>query len=189
MTLTRQKVALALVIVLLGALVVAAHAAQKLVAGQLCGGGGGGAGGGMKLVGSIPASAAGASSGGGLKLTGGFVAAAQAFRDGASDAPAAETTGGMVSALAAVPAAGGAQITFTLSASATVEVRVRNIAGRPVKTVTPGQECAAGLNTLVWSGVSDAGLRVPSGVYLVEVRATSASGEASRALAPLRLAR
>ncbi|MBM3474356.1 MAG: hypothetical protein FJX75_13920 [Armatimonadetes bacterium] len=189
MTRTKRRLAAVLVIVLLGALMVAAHAAQKLVAGQLAGGGGGGAGGGMKLVGSIPASAAGASSGGGLKLTGGFIAAAQIFREGAADVTAAQTGSGMVSALAAVPTAGGAQITFTLSAPATVEVRVLNIAGRLIKTIAPGQQCGAGLTTLSWSGLSDTGLHVPAGRYLVEVRARSAKGSASRAIAAVGLAR
>jgi hypothetical protein len=180
----------ALIVVLLAAVVVAAHAAQKLVAGQLCGGGGGGAGGGMKLVGSIPASAAGSSSGGGLKLTGGFNAAAQTWAESSAATDAIATAGsGMVSALAAVPTAGGAQITFTLSAPATVEVRVLNIAGRPIKTIAPGRECEAGLNTVTWTGMSDAGLRVPAGRYLVEVRARSAEGSESRAIAAVGLGR
>jgi len=92
-------------------------------------------------------------------------------------------------ALAAVPAAGGAQITFTLSAPATVEVRALNIAGRPVRTVTPGRTCDAGANRLLWSGLSDRGLRVPDGAYLIEVRARSGSGEQSRALSRVQLTR
>jgi flagellar hook assembly protein FlgD len=93
----------------------------------------------------------------------------------------------MVTGLAAVAAGTGAQITFSLSAPATVEVHVRNIAGRLVRTVTPGQDCAAGLSTLVWNCQSDAGLRVPNGIYLVEVCARSASGSQSRALATVSL--
>ena len=185
-----RAVCVALMVVLTTGLLVAAHAAQKLVAGQLAGGGGGGSGGGLTLVGSIPASAAGLSAGGSYKLTGGFIAAAQVFRESATDAAvAAEPAGGMVSALTAIPTAGGAQITFTLSAPATVEVRVLNIAGRPIRTITPGRECEAGVNTLTWSGISDQGLRVPDGRYLVEVGAKSASGAQSRALATCQVAR
>jgi hypothetical protein len=190
MTRMRHTLAAVLVFVLVGALMVAAHAARKLVAGDVCGGGGGGAGGGMKLVGAIPGSAAGASSGGGLKLTGGFIAAAQVWVDSTSATDAvANTSSGIVTSLATVSTANGAQITFSLSAPATVEVRVLNAAGRPVRTVTPGQECAAGLNTLTWSGTNNAGLRVPNGLYLIEVRARSVSGAQTQALATVQMAR
>ncbi len=190
MTRQRQTMALLLALVLLGAAVVGAHAAQKLVAGQLAGGGGGGAGGGLKLVGSIPASPAGRSSGGGFRLVGGFAGAAQTWSDSfaASDA-VANVPSGMVTSLAAAGTARGAQITFGLSAPATVQVRVLNIAGRPIGTVTSGQDCAAGLTTLVWSGLSDAGLQAPNGLYLVEVNARADAGSQSRALTTIRLQR
>jgi len=177
-------------LVLLGAVVVGAHAAQKIVAGQLAGGGGSSAGGGLKLVGAVSPSPAGVSSGGGLKLTGGFIAGAQVWGgdDSSADRPAA-TTGNMVSALAATSAGSGAQITFTLSAPATVEVRVLNIAGRPIRTITPGRECEAGLNTLVWTGLSDTGLQAPNGAYLVTVTARTRNGAQSRALAQIRKSR
>ena len=170
--------------------VVAGHAAQKIVAGHVCGGGGSASGGGLKLVGSIPASAAGRSSGGAYRLTGGFVAAAQTWSDSASGADQVTGAGrGMITSLSAVPAGSGAQITFTLSAPATVEVHVLNIAGRPVRTVASGQECGAGLQTLIWSGVSDAGLRVPNGLYVVELSGKSASGSQTQALATVRIGR
>jgi hypothetical protein len=169
---------------------VAAHAAQKLVAGQVAGGGGAGGGAGLKLVGSMPACPAGSSSGGGFRLVGGFTGAAQVWADSTSTTDAvASTSSGMVTSLAAVSTANGAQITFSLSAPATVEVRVFNMAGRPVRTVTSGQQCAAGLNTLIWSGANSTGLRVPTGVYLVEVRARSSSGAQTQALATIRMAR
>jgi hypothetical protein len=183
-------VTVALVLVLLAAVVAAAHAAQKLVAGQFAGGGGGGSGGGMKLTGSIPASAAGRSSGGAYRLTGGFVAAAQTWRDSASAADQAAAAGrGTITSLSAVPAGSGAEIIVSLSAAASVEVRVLNIAGRPIRVVTSGLDCQAGLNTLTWSGLSDAGLQAPNGRYLIEVRARTASGDESRALAICRVER
>ena len=183
--------ALLLVLGLLASLALVSNAAQKIIVGQCAGGGGGGAGGGMKLVGSIPASPAGASSGGGYKLTGGFAAAAQVWAESAAEKDAvASISGGMLSSLAAVATkGGGAEIAFSLSAPSTVEVRILNIAGRPIRLVTPGQDCTSGMKTIMWSGLSDAGLQVPAGTYLVEIRAKAASGESSRGLTTLRLSR
>jgi len=179
-----------LTVALLGTMAASAHTAQTIVAGQLAGAGGSASGGGLKLVGSIPASAAGLSSGGGLELTGGFIAAAQIWGQSAIAADAVASMGsGMVSGLAAIGTGGGAQITFTLSAPATVEVRVLNIAGRPIRTITPGRNCEAGLNTFAWTGMSDSGLRVPDGIYLVTVAAEAPDGSQTRALAQLRIAR
>ena len=170
-------------------LVVSAHAAQGVIAGQCAGGGGSGAAGGMKLVGSIPASAAGRSSGGGYRLTGGFIAAAQVWGEGLlAVTPLAEAAAAIVSRLAALPTrSGGAQITFCLSAPATVEVRVLNVAGRPVRHLTTGRLTAAGVNSLVWSGCSDRGLKVPAGVYLADVAAGTPDGSTSHAVTTLRL--
>jgi len=180
----------ALIVVLVPALVVAAAAAQKIIAGQLAGGGGGGAGGGMKLVGSIPASAAGKSSGGAYKLTGGFIAAAQVWREGTLQETAVAKAGsGMVAALAAVPTGKGAQITFSLSAPASVEINVLNIAGRLVRTIATGAQCEKGLNTFVWTGLSNSGLAAPNGRYVIEVRASAATGTQSRAVAACQVAR
>ena len=91
--------------------------------------------------------------------------------------------------LAAVPTKIGAQIAFVLTADAQVEARVLNIAGRRVGTICRARDCAAGANTLVWSGQSDEGLAVPNGTYLVEVSAKTSNGTQARALAQVRLSR
>jgi FlgD Ig-like domain len=167
-----------------------ADAAQEIVAGQLAGGGGSSSGGGMTLVGSIPASPAGASSGGGSKVSGGFIAAAQVWREGVLEAiRALAGQRGMLSSLAAVPTRVGAQITFSLPSAATVEVRVLNLAGRLIRIVTPGTDCPSGLNTFVWTGVTDNGLAAPNGRYLVEVRARTPSGTQTGAMTACSLAR
>ena len=178
-----------LTIVLASMLVVAARAAPKLAGGHLAGGGGQGSGGGRKLVGSILGSPAGKCSGGGRHLTGGFIAGAQVWREAAGTLGATSATGTtIISALSAVGnRAGGAQITFSLASPAATDVRVLSIAGRHVRTITVGRDCDAGLNTLAWSGLSDSGLPVPNGRYLIEVRARGPRGTRARALASVRV--
>ncbi|HJN13901.1 MAG TPA: FlgD immunoglobulin-like domain containing protein, partial [Armatimonadota bacterium] len=65
--------------------------------------------------------------------------------------------------------------------------RVLNIAGRPIKTICTASDCEAGANTLIWNAMSDTGLRVPNGIYLVEVTARNEDGGQSKALAQVRI--
>jgi len=104
-------------------------------------------------------------------------------------ASAAVTTPTCVSALSAVPTAAGAQIAFTLSAPASVQAEVLNIAGRPVRLITPGTPFESGLQSLVWTGQSDAGLPVPNGRYLIRVTARGADGTSSQALGTVSIQR
>ncbi len=92
-----------------------------------------------------------------------------------------------ITGVAAVPTGGGAEIVFSLSAPADVTATVLNIAGRPIRALCRATDCEAGTNTLTWNGCSDAGLTVPSGVYLVELAATSADGSQARGLAAVRV--
>ena len=119
--------------------------------------------------------------------------------DGGALGPARETMDGpdlgggasgvMVAGLAASAKAAGAQVTFTLSSSASVSARVLNIAGRPVRTLCTTRDCEAGTNTLLWNATSDQGLQVPNGTYLVEVAAMAGDGSHTRALARVSLGR
>ena len=95
-------------------------------------------------------------------------------------------TSATVASLTAAPTNTGAQITFALSAPATVEARVLNIAGRPVRTLCTGKQCEAGRSTLLWNALSDQGLPVPGGMYLVEVVARGVDGGETRRLTSLR---
>lgn len=85
----------------------------------------------------------------------------------------------------AVPADAGAEIVFSLTAPGDVTVTVRNVAGRSVKTLCRGKQCEAGTTTLLWNAEGDGGVRVPSGVYLVDIAAKAADGTQARALASL----
>jgi murein DD-endopeptidase MepM/ murein hydrolase activator NlpD len=107
--------------------------------------------------------------------------------EGTADAPAAAAA--MVTGLGAVPTRAGVQVTFGLSSAAEVGARVLNLSGRPVRALCQGRACAAGSNTLLWNALSDSGLPVPNGTYLVEVTARGADGAQSRAVAMVRVNR
>ena len=91
--------------------------------------------------------------------------------------------------LAAAPTGMGAQVTFTLSAGASVSARVLNIAGRPIKTICTARDCEAGANTLLWNAQADNGLAAPNGQYLVELTARTADGALARGLTQVRVER
>jgi len=94
-----------------------------------------------------------------------------------------------VTGLSAAETAAGAQVCFTLSAPAQVQATVRNIAGRPIRTLCQARDCEAGTNTLLWNATSDTGLPAPTGAYLIEITAQAANGSQARALTPVRLNR
>lgn len=71
------------------------------------------------------------------------------------------------------PVAAGVQMACTLSAAASVDVTVRNIAGRIVKRVWQAREVPPGETTVMWTGQSDSGLAAPNGPYVVEIVARS----------------
>lgn len=94
-----------------------------------------------------------------------------------------------VSGMSARQTATGAEVIFTLSAAASVQARVLNIAGRPVATVCSGRDCAVGANRLLWDAMTDEGLAVPNGTYLIEVAAAAPDGTRFRALAQVHIRR
>ncbi|MEA3400952.1 MAG: carboxypeptidase regulatory-like domain-containing protein [Armatimonadota bacterium] len=94
-----------------------------------------------------------------------------------------------VSAPSARAAGAGAEITYTLSAAASVQVRVLNIAGRVVDTVIDGSMQRAGVQRVVWDRSTSTGTRAPNGTYLVVVTAEGESGQKSQAMGTMRLGR
>lgn len=94
-----------------------------------------------------------------------------------------------VSVPAARSTAAGAEISYTLSADAQVEVRVLNIAGRTIDTLVDGDLQTAGTQRLTWDGVSARGTRAPNGTYLVVVGARAADGQQTQAIGTLSLGR
>ena len=75
------------------------------------------------------------------------------------------------------PTANGVQMSYTLNAPASVDVVVRNIAGRVVKRVWQSRQTPAGEAVVTWAGHADNGLAVPNGAYVVEIVAKSPEGE------------
>jgi hypothetical protein len=100
-----------------------------------------------------------------------------------------EFAGLSIAGAGALPTAAGAEIAYTLGSPAVVTVTIRNLAGRPIATVVRDQAASAGLQRTVWSGCADNGLRVPAGVYLVEINTRSADGGQARAIARLEYGR
>lgn len=99
------------------------------------------------------------------------------------------SSGSLLTHLVGAPTRVGTEVRFTLSSTASVSARVLNIAGRPVRMLSPPRNCQAGANTLLWNATSDHGTAVPSGTYLVEVTAKAADGAQARALARVRVVR
>jgi hypothetical protein len=95
----------------------------------------------------------------------------------------------VVSALQARAVGGQAEIVYTLSRAATVDIQVINMSGLRVRSLSSGGVAAAGQNRAVWDGRNERGAKVPAGRYLVVVRALGDSGEQTRAVAALQLGR
>ncbi len=91
-----------------------------------------------------------------------------------------------VMSVAAVSAGRGAAIHVALSRPADVRVTLRNIAGRMVRSIDTRADTRS---TVHWDGRDRRGRLVPAGRYVVEVEALAETGESSRALTTLNLAR
>ena len=85
--------------------------------------------------------------------------------------------------------AGGAEMTFTLSAPAACTVKVLNIAGRTVRVLRQGTPMPAGTSQVLWDGRSDAGLAVPSGTYVLQLEAVTDDGNRTQAVRTLAVQR
>jgi hypothetical protein len=85
--------------------------------------------------------------------------------------------------------AGGAMaIDFTLSGDASYEVKILNATGASIATVAT-RAVTSGSVSLVWNGRAASGVPVPTGTYLVQIRATNSGGDTVRALRPFTIVR
>ncbi len=104
--------------------------------------------------------------------------------------PRAAVSLGLTATTRAAAGGGGLEIIYALSSEATVDVQVRNIAGRVVRKVAANRQTGEGQNTLTWNGFSDAGTVVPAGTYIVQVTARSTeTGEQASVIRTATIAR
>ncbi len=94
-----------------------------------------------------------------------------------------------ITSLAVAGGGGGAQLAYTLSQDAAVDVAVLNIAGVVVRQVLAGRQQAAGPQQLVWDGRNASGASAPAGVYLVRVQARADSGQQVSVVRTVQVAR
>jgi len=90
---------------------------------------------------------------------------------------------------AAMAGGGNVEVRVTLSAAATVDADVVNMAGRQVGTICRAREMETGSAVVLWGATSDRGTRLPSGRYLIRVSARAEDGQQTGAIAPLQLVR
>jgi len=64
-------------------------------------------------------------------------------------------------------------ISFSLPTSSPVTFEIYNMLGVKIRTLLAGQTQSAGIHMITWDGKDDAGLTMPSGVYLYRVHAGS----------------
>jgi hypothetical protein len=82
-----------------------------------------------------------------------------------------------------------AAISFTLSADAATDVRIKSITGRSIRFLARARGVTRGINSLSWDFRDESGKPVPAGSYMVEVVATTPEVEVSRAVRPFLVAR
>jgi parallel beta-helix repeat protein len=88
--------------------------------------------------------------------------------------------------ITALPAASGAQLAVNLTAAAEVTVSIRNLAGREIAVLSPGQ-LEAGVHSLLWNGRSHTGTLTPAGTYLCQLTAKTPDGDTHKAMSLLAL--
>jgi immune inhibitor A len=93
-----------------------------------------------------------------------------------------------IHSLQTVSGLGGGQIFYSLSAPATVDIEVVNLAGRLIRRLSGGLQQAGTCSTL-WNGLTDSGSSVPSGSYLVRLTARTVDGQSVSAVQSLSLRR
>lgn len=77
---------------------------------------------------------------------------------------------------------GAVSLQYNLTQSAQVEVRILSARGQSLRTLSNGRSRSAGVQEESWDQRDERGVALPSGQYLVEVKAVSTSGQQARAV-------
>ncbi|MBI2844317.1 MAG: S8 family serine peptidase [Armatimonadetes bacterium] len=92
----------------------------------------------------------------------------------------------MVSNVVVSPTKGSTiSISYAVSRDARVEVRLRDSGNRLVRALGGNVTRAAGLNSVYWDSTFEDGRKAASGLYLVEIVATSLDGEVAKTVRPI----
>ncbi|MFW5868666.1 MAG: FlgD immunoglobulin-like domain containing protein, partial [Armatimonadota bacterium] len=94
-----------------------------------------------------------------------------------------------INTLSAGSAEGRAQVVYTLSQDAAVDVEVLNIAGVTVRRLIAGRAQEAGPQQITWDGRNASGSNAPNGRYIIRVTARSDDGQQVSAIRSLQLER
>lgn len=94
-----------------------------------------------------------------------------------------------MSCVDAVQTGAGVVVTYTLSKPAAVSLRVLNIAGRTVATVSYDEVRSAGTCNAVWNMRNAGGSLVPTGTYLIQLSARAEDGQQINTLRTMQLQR
>jgi len=94
-----------------------------------------------------------------------------------------------INTLSAGTADGRAQVVYSLSQDANVDVEVLNIAGVTVRRIIAGRAQQAGPQQLTWDGRNASGANAPAGRYIIRVTARSNDGQQVSAIRSLQLQR
>ena len=78
------------------------------------------------------------------------------------------------------PSRSGTAVAFDLPAATTASVRVADLQGRTVRTLTDAAPFAAGRATLTWDGRDDAGRPASAGVYFVHLKTADGTEDARK---------
>lgn len=81
------------------------------------------------------------------------------------------------------------QISYTLSAEASVAVQITDATGKPVRALQAGQAAGRGVSSITWDGRNGAGIAVPAGAYMVRITATTSDGQTASVVQPVVLTR
>jgi len=80
------------------------------------------------------------------------------------------------------------QISYALSADASVAVQITDAAGKPIRALRAGQ-AGRGMNNVTWDGRNNVGVAVPAGAYMVRISATTEDGQTASVVQPIVLTR